>query len=61
MAETIITALDICLAVGFVGLLILWMDERWKRIDLESRLKKHRTSVLLDNAGSMDELVKRGG
>lgn len=59
--EVLITLLDIGLAAGFVAFLILWMDERWKRIDLESRLKKHRTSVLLNNATDKDQLIERGG
>jgi hypothetical protein len=57
----IIGLLDVGLAVGFVGLLILWMDERSQRIDLESRLKRHRTNVLLSNAHDKVELIERGG
>lgn len=59
--DVLLTLLDVVLAVGFVAMLILWMDERWKRIDVESRLKKHRNSVLIRGATNAEELHERGG
>lgn len=47
--------------VVMIVVLIAWWRERGRRIEAEARLKRLRTSVLLTNATSRDELVEWGG
>ena len=57
----LIGVVDVMMVVVAVLSTLGWYDERTRRVDLEKRLGKYRTSVLLNNAGNMDELAKRGG